>query len=132
VFDDVVDTVRNQTPLPFEGNISLSTIAAAIEDDSHKPPLHAAPNSYLQAALQESYLRIALYVSREEAQRVLELIVSRNWDVNHFKACGVNVDVWLNSLQNTVSKRDEYLEQIEANKQDKKLSKLICSELTAE
>ena len=130
-FDDVVDSIKNQAPLPFEGNISLKKIAAAIEDSSQKPPLSAAPNSYLQAALQEAKLKIALFIGVTEAQSVLEQIIKRNWDINHFKACGVDVNEWLQSLQVVVSSRDEFLKQIEANKQDKKISQLKSSELTA-
>ncbi|MCB9327377.1 MAG: hypothetical protein H6572_01700 [Lewinellaceae bacterium] len=128
---DVVDSIKSQTPLPFEGNISLKKIVAAIEDSSQKPPLSAAPNSYLQAVLQEAKLKIALFIGVTEAQSVLEQINKRNWDTNHFKACGVDVNEWLQGLQTTISNRDEFLKQIEANKQDKKISQLKSSELTA-
>lgn len=130
-FGDVVDSIKSQTPLPFEGNISLKKIVAAIEDSSQKPPLSAAPNSYLQAVLQEAKLKTALFMSNEEAQKVFEQINKRSWDLNHFKACGIDVNEWLQSLQTTISNRDEFLKQIEANKQDKKILQLKSSELTA-
>jgi cobalamin biosynthesis Co2+ chelatase CbiK len=129
-FDDVLDSVKKQTPLPFEGNISFKKIETAIDDSSKTPPLSAAPNSYLQAALQEAKLKIALFISSEEAQRVFEQINKRSWDTNHFKACGVDVSIWLQGLQENISKRDEFLKQIEINKQDKKISQLISSEIT--
>lgn len=130
-FDDVLDSINNQTPLPFEGNISFKKISTAIEQSSQKPPLSAAPNSYLQAVLQEAKFKTALFISSEEAKKVLEQINKRSWDLNHFKACGVNVNEWLQSLQVTITNRDEFLKQIEANKQDKKISMLKSSELTA-
>lgn len=130
-FRDVVDSIKSQTPLPFEGNISLKKIVAAIEDSSQKPPLSAAPNSYLQAVLQEAKLKAALFMSNEEAQKVFEQINKRSWDLIHFKACGIDVNEWLQSLQTTISNRDKFLKQIEANKQDKKISQLKSSELTA-
>ena len=70
-------------------------------------------------------------MSNEEAQKVFEQINKRSWDLNHFKACGIDVNEWLQSLQTTISNRDEFLKQIEANKQDKKISQLKSSELTA-
>jgi hypothetical protein len=130
-FYDVVDSIKNQTPLPFEGNISLKLLASSIEDSSQKPPLSAAPNSYLQALLQEAKFKTALFISSEEAQKVFYQINKRSWDLNHFKACGVNVNEWLQSLQTTITNRDEFLKQIEINKQDKKISQLNSSELTA-
>lgn len=130
-FDDVYESVKKQTPLPFEGDISFKKIATAIDDSSRTPPLSAAPNSYLQAILQEAKLKTALFISSEEALSVLEQINKRSWDVNHFKACGVDVNEWLKSLQATTLSRDQLLEQIQANKQDKKIAQLKSSELTA-
>ncbi len=130
-FDDVLDSVKKQTPLPFEGNISFKKIETAIDVSSKTPPLSAAPNSYLQAVLQEAKLKIALFINSEEAQRVFEQINKRSWDINHFKACGVDVNEWLQSLQATILNEEEFLKQIEINKQDKKIAQLKSSELTA-
>jgi hypothetical protein len=130
-FSDVVDSVKKQTPLPFDGNISFKKIATAIDDSSKTPPLSAAPNSYLQAALQEAKLKIALFINITEAQSVLVQINKRNWDTSHFKAFGVDVSQWLQNLQEVITNRDEFLKQIETNKQDKKIAKLQSSELTA-
>ncbi len=130
-FNDVIESVIKQTPLPFEGNISLKKMISVIDEYSQTQPLSAAPNSYLQAALQEAKLKIALFIGVTEAQSVLEQINKRSWDINHFKACGVNVNEWLQSLQEAISNREDFLKQIEINKQDKKISQLKSSELTA-
>jgi hypothetical protein len=120
--------VKTQTPLSFDSDISLKKIASAIEDYSKTSPLSAAPNSYRQAALQESKLKIALFLGATEAQKILEQVNKRNWDINHFKACGVDVTNWLHSLQATIINRDAFLKQIEVNKRDKKISQLKRSE----
>lgn len=130
-FNEVIESVKKQTPLPFDSNISLKKIVSMIDEYSKTPPLSAAPNSYLQAALQEAKLKTALFIGVAEAQSVLEQINKRNWDIDHFKACGVDVNEWRQSLQIAVSSRDEFLRQIEANKQDKRISLLKSSELTA-
>ena len=126
-----MDSVNNQTPLPFEGNISFKKITTVIEDSSQKPPLSAAPNSYLQAILQEAKLKIALSISRKVAQSVLEQINKRNWDKNSFNMWKVDLNEWLQSLKEAIANRDEFLKQIEVNKQYKKISQLKFSELTA-
>ena len=92
--------------------------------------MSAAPNSYLQASLQEAILKIALFIDAAEAQNVLEQIENRNWDENHFKGCGWDVKEWLQSLRTTIFSRDEFLKQVEVNKQNKKIAKLKSSELT--
>lgn len=127
-FDDVLDSVKKQTPLPFEGNIFLKKIETVIDLGSKTPPLSAAPNSYLQALLQEAKLKIALFINSEEAQRIFEQINKRSWDTNHFKACGVDLSEWLQSLQANISNRVELLKTIEINKQDKKISQLKSSD----
>lgn len=128
-FDEVLESIKKQSPLPFEGNISLNKIAAAIDKISKTPPLSAAPNSYLQALLQEAKLKTALFINSIEAEKVFDQINKRSWDVNHFRACGVDESKWLKSLEETITNRDEFLKQIAANKQDKKISSLKSSEL---
>ena len=129
-FDDVLDSVKKQRPLPFEGNISLKNLMDALEEHSKTPPLSAAPNSYLQALLQEAKLRMALFVSLKEAQNILEQIKKRNWNKNSFNMWKIDLSKWLQSLQDIITHRDEFLKQIEINKQDKKIAKLNSSELT--
>ncbi|MCI9843340.1 hypothetical protein [Flavobacterium pectinovorum] len=129
-FDDVLDSIQKQSTLSFDENISLKKLISILDEYSKTSPLSAAPNSYLQAALQEAKLKIALFVGVAEAKSILEQINKRNWDLNHFKACGIDVNGWLQSLQTTIINRDEFLKQIEINKQDKKIAKLKSSELT--
>lgn len=130
-FNDVLDSIKKQSPLSFEENISFKKLIAVLDEYSQTPPLSVAPNSYLQAVLQEAKFKIALSMGITEAQNILEQINKRNWDVNHFKASSVDVNEWLQSLQTTVSNRNEFLKQIETNKQDKKIAKLQTSEFTA-
>jgi len=127
-FNEALDSVRKQTLLPFKGIVSLKKIVSVLDDYSKKPPLIASPNSYLQAALQEAKLKIALFISATDAQTILEQIGNRNWDTNHFNACGVDVDKWLRSLHTTISNRNDFLKQIEKNKQGKKMSNLESSD----
>ncbi len=47
------------------------------------------------------------------------------------KAFGVDVSEWLQSLQAIISNSDEFLKQIEVNKQDKIIAKFKSSELKA-
>lgn len=130
IFFDAVDNIKKQSPLSFEGNISLKKFIVVLDEYSKTPPLSAAPNSYLQAALQEANLKLALSVGVSEAREVLEQINKRNWDVNHFKTCGIEVNGWLQGLQADISNRNGFLKQIEANMQNKKIAKLQSSELT--
>lgn len=128
-FSDVIERVKKQTPLPFDSDVSLKKIISVIDDYSKTPPLSAAPNSYLQAALQEAKLKIALFISIEEAQSILDQINKRIWDINLFKASGVDVNEWLQHLKVAILRRDEFLNQVEVNKKDKKISELKSSEL---
>jgi hypothetical protein len=102
-----------------------------IDEYCKTPPLSVAPNSYLQSALQEAKLKIALFIGVTEAQNVLEQINKKNWDIKHFKACGIDLIKWLQTLNEVITNRGEFLNQIETNMQDKKILKLPSSELTA-
>lgn len=128
-FDDARESVKKQSPLLFERNISLKKITDVLDEYSKTPPLSAASNSYLQALLQEAKLKIALSISSKEAEKILEQTNKKSWDVQHFTACGVDVNEWLQGLKKAISNRDEFLSQIEANKQDKKIMQLKSSEI---
>lgn len=130
VFEDVLSSISRQILLSFEGDISFKKLEAVLDEYSKTPPLSAAPNSYLQALLQEAKLKIALSISSEEAQSILEKIRMKNWDLNHFKACGIDFNEWMQSLKNTIINRDEFLKQIEVNRGDKKILQLNSSQLT--
>jgi hypothetical protein len=123
-FYDIVESVKEQTPLLVEGNISFKRISALIDECSKTRPLNAAPNSYLQAVLEEARVKIALSFSSEKAQNVFDQIKNRTWDEIHFKTCGVNVSEWLHSIYETICNREEFLTQIEKNIQENKISKL--------
>lgn len=125
LFNDVLESVKKQTPFSFNGNISYNKLVFVIDECSQTPPLSAAPNSYLQATLQDAKFKISLFVGIAEAKSVLEQINKRRWDANHFKSCGVDVNRWLQGLQESISKRDGFLKQIETNKREKKIAQLV-------
>lgn len=131
LFATVLESVARQTPFSFDNDVPLKKMTSVIDEYSKMPPLSAAPNSYLQAILQEAKMNVTLFVSASEAQSVFEKINSRDWDLNHFRACGADPKRWLNSLQSAIYNRDEFLSQIDANKRDKRISNLKHSRLIA-
>ncbi len=131
-FSDVLSAVKKQMPIPLEGDVSLKSLFSAIDEHSKTPPLSAAPNSYLQAVLQESKLEIALCTGNDDqVQSVLSQIQKRNWDEAHFAMWKVDVSQWLKRLQEKVNSREKLVSQVKFNKQEKKLEKLHQSELKA-
>ena len=130
-FSDVLKSIKKQTPISFDGDIPLRKLVSVMDEYSKIPPLSAAPNSYLQAVLHEAKLEVVLFMNAKEAQIILAQINKKNWDTNHFKACGIDISKWLQGLQRKADNREEFLKQIEVNKQDKKLEKLHQSELKA-
>lgn len=128
-FREVLESIKEQTPLSFDEDIPLKKLLSLIDKYSKTPPLSAAPESYLQAVLKEAKLEIALSVSTEEAQIVLSQINAVHWDTKHFKLCGIDLDMWLQGIMGKLNHRDELLEQILMNKQDKKISQLKSSGL---
>jgi hypothetical protein len=131
-FEEVVERVKTQMPLTFVGDISLKEVLLVLDEYSKMPPLSAAPNSYLQAALQESKFNIALYISVSAAQGILSQIKERNWDANHFSLFKTDPRQWLLYLEGKLKNRSALLEKIESNKRDGKISEFKHSELFAE
>ncbi|MEZ4912391.1 MAG: hypothetical protein R2774_16195 [Saprospiraceae bacterium] len=129
-FDDVLASIKKQIPLPFEGNISFKKLTDVLDEYSKTPPLSAAPNSYLQAVLQEAKLKIALSIRSEEAQNILEQINKKSWDIKSFNLWNIDMNKWLQSLKDIITNKGEFLEQIAANKREKKILQLKSSYLT--
>jgi hypothetical protein len=125
-FNEVLESIKQQTPLSFDGDISLKELFPVIDEYTK-----TLPNSYLRAALQGAKLEIALYISVWDAQKVLEQINKVVWDPNHFKMWGVDLNTWLEGLKKKVNNREQLLKQVTINKQDKKIIKLKNSELIA-
>jgi hypothetical protein len=130
-FDEVIESIKKYTPLLFDDSISLEQIVDLVDDYSKTSYLSAAPNSYLQAALQEAKFKTTLFIDRIKAQSILEQIKTRSWDLNHFKAFGVDANGWFRGLEETLANQDEFLTRIEKNKLDKKIAQLKSSTLTA-
>jgi hypothetical protein len=128
-FADALQAVKSQSPVSFEGMVGLNDLISAFDAHAKKPPLSAAPNSFLQAELQKAKLKLMLYASAKEAQAYFQDVSKRNWDVNHFKACGFDVNQWLQNLSEEIANREQFLKQIETNVQDRKVLQLKSSEL---
>jgi len=126
-FDEACKSIKEQTPLSFDGDVPLKHIYTMIDWYSNESYLRASPNSYLQARLFQAKLEIALFISISEAQIILEEISRRKWDINHFKMCKADISTWLKGLHETIENRDAFLKQIEVNKSDKKIGKLNSS-----
>lgn len=54
--------------------------------------------------------------------------VSISWSPNLFEWKFGKLDVWLHNLQGMISNRQKFLQQIDANKLDKKIADLHSSE----
>lgn len=128
-FVDAVNDVKGQLPDLFEGNIQLNAVLNFFDEYARTPPLSAALTSFLQAELKADKLAIALYISQEEARKVFFDITQQDWDLQHFEACGVDINKWLHELQNRINNREAFLRQIITNTNHKKLVKLKRSEL---
>lgn len=124
-FSDAVKSIKNQSLIPLNGDITLKKIFKAIDEHSQKPPLDGIPNSYLHASLQESKLLIALCNDDKiYVQQILSEIKSVNWDLNHFKLWGVNLKEWMQSIEDKIRNKNQLLININNNKSDKKLDRI--------
>jgi len=54
---------------------------------------------------------------------------SKGWNMDMFETWYGKFDLWFSNLEATICNREEFLKQIETNKQDKKIAKLQSSEL---
>ena len=129
-YQEAVGYVKAQMSVTLDGNILLGDLLKLFNDYSKQPPLSVAPNSYLQAALHQQKLCVALYSG---VNNVIDAIVNdiqtRNWDKQHFALCKIDMQKWLLSISELAQNRDSLLKKITVNKQDKKIARLSRSEV---
>lgn len=132
-YKEAQSIVSNSLKISFEGSISLDRFYALI-DDVFQNDIAYKVHSGKIASLFELKFYAALYTGNQiQVENVLNQIQqgSKNWNMQMFETWYGKFDTWLNGLQERVNNREEFLNQIAANKKDKKLEILKSSELTA-
>lgn len=129
-FQEAVECTSKQSPILLKQNISLSQLFEVINKQFSQGIVRASPVA--QIKLIEAKLFAALYVNNQEICNnvLIELnktLKSYNPELLEWKYG--NLEVWLQNLETILSNRNDFLKQIEANKQDKKIAKLNSSDL---
>lgn len=130
-FQEAVECTKKQVSILGHRHISIKQLFEVFNKQFSQTLIKSSPVG--QAKLFEAKLLGALYVNDMNAvKQILTEInkVSMSWSPNLFEWKLGNLDTWLQSLQATISSRDDFLKKIDANKQDKKIAKLQSSELT--
>ena len=125
--------VSSSLKIQFNGNVSLGNFFGLV-DDNLKNNMIFKFHSGKIASLLELKFYAALFVNSEvEMNAIINQIQieSEGWDMQIFEKRYGRFDKWIQKLQVTMLNRYEFLEQIEANKQNKKILRLKNSELTA-
>lgn len=127
---EVQECVKQQLPFFLDGNIKLSEVIDALNKYEQMPPLSAAPTSYLVGYLQEKILELAICQNSEkDIQIMLDKINLSQWNSIHFKACKIDLQNWLQKVNEKSLIKEELIANINRNKLGKKIEKLKFSEL---
>jgi len=127
--EDALNIVSNSLQISFEGNVPLGSFYKLI-DDIQKTEVTS--HSGKIASLLELKFFATLHVgSQSQVQSILNQIKqsSKGWNMDMFETWYGKFDLWFSNLEATICNREEFLKQIETNKQDKKIAKLQSSEL---
>jgi hypothetical protein len=130
LFQEAIDCTRKQILIGLEGDVTLNNLYNAINSQFSYILVKSSPVS--QAKLYECKLFAALYVDDGALiKKILDDInqTSKSWAPNLFEWKFGKVDKWIGGLKEKINHRQEFLNQITANKRDKKLEKLKSSEL---
>jgi hypothetical protein len=129
-FQEAVECARKQLLISLENDVYLSDLFKLIDNQFSQTLVKASPVG--QAKLYEFKLFAALYVGEADlVNKILFKInqTAKNWEPSLFEWKFGKVDNWLKGLHEKISNRENFLNQIELNKQERKISKLINSEL---
>jgi hypothetical protein len=130
-FNEVIECLKKQVPILFTENVLLKSLFDIV--DSRFNDILVQSNSAQQAKLFELKFYTSLYTGNQsQVQSTLNQIqqASKKWNMQMFEMWYGKFDLWLQVLQGKASNREEFLRQIETNKQNKKILQLKSSELT--
>jgi len=125
-FQEAVYCTRNYIQMPFEGNIPLKSIYEVIKHNAFTYDAHGI----IQAHLLKLHLLFYLKQQKEIEQLLQEIEINKGKLLSsYFEHFFGHFDIWFLNLKESLSSRDEFMKKIEINKQDKKLKKLMVSEI---
>lgn len=128
---DTLNIISDSIQISLDSDVTLSRFYHFIDDIQREDTVYHSHSGKI-ASLLELKFYAALYVGNHTLMlNVLEQIEqsSKSWNMQIFEAWCGKFDVWLVGLKELASNRDSFLEQIELNLADKKVSKLRRSEL---
>jgi hypothetical protein len=131
-FNEAIESLKKQLPILWNKNIALKSLFDVV--DSRFDDILIKTNSAQQAKLFELKFYTALYTrNQSEVQSVLNHIqhASKSWNMQMFEMWYGKFEMWFQELQEKVNSQEDFLKQIELNKQDKKISQLKSSQLEA-
>lgn len=129
-FREAVECTKIQAPILSEQKKSIKQVIKTIDEQFSQILIKNSPVG--QAKLFEAKLMGALYVNDINiVEEVLNEIKkeSKTWKPNLFEWKFGKVEEWIAGLEKKVNNRDDFINKIEINKKDKKLSKLKQFEL---
>lgn len=125
--DEAVDCLKKQIPLTMNGDIPLKSLFSLI--DHNLDHILYRSNSAQQAKLLELKFYISLYKGYN-IHVTLEQIKKRSstWNLQLFNYWYGDLDSWFRILEEQMTDHNNFLKQIDINKQDKNIRKLYVSE----
>lgn len=125
--NEAMDCLKKQIPFAMNGDIALKSLFSLI--DHHLDNILYKSNSAQQAKL----LKLKFYISLYEEYKihsVLKQIKKRSstWNLQLFEYWYGNFNSWFKNIENQIIHKDNFLRQIEMNKQNKSIRKLYVSE----
>jgi hypothetical protein len=129
-FNEAIECLEKQIPFLSNENIQLKSLFDFVDNLFNDVLIKS--NSAQQAKLFELKFYTALYSGNQsQAQNILNHIkqASRNWNMQMFEVWYGNFEIWFQGLQDKIVSSEEFLQFIKINKQDKKNSRLKCTEI---
>lgn len=124
-FKKSLENVKTQMPLLLTGDVNLNSLFQYVDSWFENIMIQASLISQTRICELEFYT--ALYIGNQnDTQDVLDVIRERSkkWNMTVFDIWNKNFDLWFENLKNMINQKDDYLQRIKFNQNDKKISSL--------
>jgi hypothetical protein len=120
---EVINVIKEKSPWLVTQNDSvvLEDVITLLDLYCNQPPLRASKNSFLQAIIKEAKIELAVLSDDELLfSQVSDEIQITNWDKEHFKMCGEDVEQWRQKVFDTPKLSERLKNNVLQNKMDKR------------
>jgi len=131
LFKDAQKIVAQSLKFEFKEDVSLLDLYSLVDDRLINDPIFQRHSGHRASLLEVKFYAAVYTRSQTEMEKIINQVKDeqKNWDMKMFESWHGQFDLWIKGLERNAINTEEFFKKIVINKQDKKIDKLLSSDL---